>query len=304
MIYIEDDGKGNLVAVQKFTPEISAHNELLIKKFISMKMLDGLSVYSIDNYTTYIRLLSKRIGKRFEHITAHDIRNFLQQYKSEKGLSNYSVNQIRLDFNAFFSFLENEDYITKSPMRKIKSIKYQKTIKEPFSDEDIILMQDSCKNIKERAIIDFLYSTGCRVSEVVKLNIEDIDFVNQQCLVTGKGNKQRYTYFNSMAKIHLSEYLENRDDDNPALFVVDKFPHDRMQRSGFEYLIRELGNRAGVKNAYPHRFRRSIATKLLDKGMPIEQVQKFLGHSKLDTTLIYTKINNDAVKLNHTRFCN
>lgn len=301
MIYITKVDDDSYEAEERFTNEIIVHNDMMLKKYYKIRHMEGLSPYTLDSYINYLRVLSREVGKRYEDMNATNIRDFMIDYKERRNLSDYSLDSIRLMFNAFFTFLENEDYIKRSPMRKIKHIKFESTVRVPFTDEEMVRLRDACANIKELAIIDFLYETGCRVSEVVSLDIDDIDFENRELIVCGKGKKERIVYFGPNAKIHLEKYLETRTDGKSPLFVQSKFPNDRMNRSGIEFLVKQIGQRAGIKDCYPHKFRRTLATRLLEKGMPIEQVKEVLGHSSIDTTLVYAKVNNTEVKNNHRK---
>lgn len=193
-------------------------------------------------------------------------------------------------------------YIKKSPIRRIHKIKTKTTVKEVISDEDIEKLRDSCDVPRDKAIIDLLYSTGMRVGELVRLNISDINFEERECIVYGKGDKERRVYFDAKAKLHLQNYINSRNDTNPALFVTLDSPFDRLKISGVEIRLRELGRRINVSRIHPHKFRRTMATRAIDKGMPIEQVQKVLGHSQIDTTMQYAVVNQNNVKNSHRRY--
>ena len=235
-------------------------------------------------------------------MTTDDLRTYLTDYQKMNNCSKASVDNIRRNLSSFFSWLEEENYILKSPMKRIHKIKTDKVIKETYSDETLELLRDSCTSLRDLAIIDLLSSTGMRVGELVKLNINDIDFENRECVVFGKGNKERPVYFDARTKIHLKNYLNTRNDDNPALFVSLDLPHDRLKISGVEIRLRQLGRRLGISKVHPHKFRRTVATKAIDKGMPIEQVQSLLGHSQIDTTMHYAMVNQNNVKESHRRY--
>ena len=213
-----------------------------------------------------------------------------------------TVDNIRRNISSFFSWLEEEDYILKSPMRRIHKIKTKTVVKEVISDENMEKMRDACDEIRDLAIIGLLYSTGIRVGELVRLNIKDVNLEQRECVVFGKGDKERRVYFDAKAKIHLMEYLSGRTDDNPALFVSLDAPHTRLQISGVEIRLRALGRKLSLGRIHPHKFRRTMATRAIDKGMPIEQVQKILGHSQIDTTMQYAIVNQSNVKTSHQKF--
>ena len=236
------------------------------------------------------------------NIHTDHLRTYLTDYQKINNCSKVSIDNIRRNLSSFFSWLEEENYILKSPMKRIHKVKTDKVIKETLSDESLECLRDSCDNLRDLAIIDLLASTGMRVGELVNINIEDIDFENRECVVFGKGNKERPVYFDARTKIHLKNYLKSRTDDNPALFVSLDKPFNRLQISGVEIRLRNLGRRLGIHRVHPHKFRRTVATRAIDKGMPIEQVQSLLGHSQIDTTMHYAMVNQNNVKESHRKF--
>ena len=235
-------------------------------------------------------------------ITTEEIRHYLVKYQQINNCSKVTVDNVRRNISSFFSWLEKEDYILKSPMKRIHKIKTRQQVKETISDEAIEQLRDNCNCLRDLAIIDLLYSTGIRVGELVNLNISDIDFEARECIVFGKGDKERKVYFDAKAKIHLQEYLDKRIDDNPALFVTLDAPYDRLKISGVEIRMRRLGRLLHMEKIHPHKFRRTMATRAIDKGMPIEQVQKLLGHSQIDTTMQYAIVNQTNVKTSHQKY--
>ena len=278
-------------------------NTNLIEKFISSKRLEGCSENTIQYYQDTIEKLILFLEKPIKNINTDDLRKYLTTYREENKCSLTTIDNMRRIYSSFFSWLEDEDYIVKSPARRIHKIKTAKIIKNVYSDENIEEMRDTCKdNIRNLAIIELLISTGMRVGELVKLNKNDINFEERSCIVFGKGNKQREVYFDAKAKIHLEEYLKCRIDSNEALFVSYKEPHQRLSISGIELIIRKIGKKCNIEKAYPHKFRRTLATKAIDKGMPIEQVQKLLGHVKIETTMHYAIVNQNNVKISHRKY--
>ncbi len=247
-------------------------------------------------------MLENRTDIHFTHMTTDHLRTYLTDYQKINNCSKVSIDNIRRNLSSFFSWLEEENYILKSPMKRIHKIKTDKVIKETLSDESLECLRDSCDNLRDLAIIDLLASTGMRVGELVNINIEDIDFENRECVVFGKENKERPVYFDARTKIHLKNYLKSRTDDNPALFVSLDKPFNRLQISGVEIRLRNLGRRLGIHRVHPHKFRRTVATRAIDKGMPIEQVQSLLGHSQIDTTMHYAMVNQNNVKESHRKF--
>lgn len=277
-------------------------NEDYLNMFLSAKDIEGCSSKTLKYYKDIILKFIKKIEKPIQEITTDDIRLYFSQYKSTNGCGLATMDNIRRVFSSFFAWLEDEDYIVKSPVRRIHRVKSTIAVKEAFSDENIEVLRDECKSIRELAIIELLLSTGMRVGELVNLNIADMNFEDRSCIVLGKGNKQREVYFDAKTKLHLKQYLDSRKDDNEALFVSDIKPHQRLTISTIEYLVRTLGRSANIKKVHPHRFRRSCATMAIDKGMPIEQVKQLLGHTKIDTTMHYALVNQANVKHSHRKY--
>ena len=277
-------------------------NEKFINSFLSAKEIEGCSQRTISYYKENIQRLISKLEKPIKGITTEDIRNYLSNYKETNNCGSVTIDNIRRVFSSFFAWLEDEDYIIKSPVRRIHKVKTASIIKETFTDENIEKMRDECKNIRNLAIIELLISTGMRVGELVNLNIEDINFEDRSCIVQGKGNKQREVYFDARTKIHLMQYLNIRKDNNKALFVSKNKPHQRLSISGIELIVRKIGIKTDVNRVHPHKFRRTLATMAIDKGMPIEQVQKLLGHVKIETTMHYAMVNQSNVKISHRKY--
>lgn len=274
----------------------------VIKTFLSAKRVEGCSEKSMRYYESTIRNALASVGKNVKDVSTDDLRQYLDEYQQRSGASRVTVDNIRRILSSFFAWLEEEFYIVKSPVRRIHKVKTGKVVKETYSDEALEMMRDSCETTRDLAMIDILASTGMRVGELVKLNRNDIDFQNRECIVTGKGNKQRIVYFDARTKIHLQSYLQQRTDNNDALFVTLLAPHNRLQISGVEIRLRNIGKDLNMTKVHPHKFRRTLATMAIDKGMPIEQVQHLLGHQSLDTTLQYAMVNQANVKMSHRKF--
>jgi len=297
------------ITLQKYLkPEESAtaddvnDESTLVRSFLAAKRVEGCSDKTVRYYDSTIRNVLKAIGKDAKDIQTDDLRLYLDEYQTKSGVSKVTIDNTRRILSSFFSWLEDEDYIAKSPVRRIHKVKTCKTVKETYSDEALELMRDNSECIRDLAIIDMLASTGMRVGELVKLNRDDIDFENRECVVLGKGNKQRKVYFDARTKIHLQNYLKSRTDDNESLFVSLQKPYNRLLISGVEIRLRALGQKLDLNKVHPHKFRRTLATMAIDKGMPIEQVQQLLGHQSVDTTLQYAMVNQNNVKLSHHRF--
>lgn len=274
----------------------------LLTLFIAAKRVEGCSEKSLCYYESTIRNMLEIINKPEKQITTEDLRQYLDSYQRRGTVSKVTLDNVRRILSSFFAWLEDEDYIIKSPVRRIHKVKTGKTVKETYSDESLEIMRDYCDNPRDLAMIDLLSSTGIRVGELVKLNIADVDFENRECLVFGKGNKERKVYFDARTKIHLQKYLDSRTDDSPALFVSLLQPFQRLQISGVEIRLRKMGRELNIHKVHPHKFRRTLATIAIDKGMPIEQVQHLLGHQSIDTTLQYAMVNQVNVKNSCKKF--
>lgn len=277
-------------------------NEQLMSAFLSAKKVEGCSEKTLEYYRATLHKMLLGIDKGIAEITTNDVRQYLSDFKERRGSSKVTIDNIRRIFSSFFSWLEDEDYIAKNPVRRIHRVRADTLVKEIISDESLEILRDSCTEMRDLAMIDMLASTGMRVGELVRMNISDIDFQERQCVVFGKGNKERTVYFNARTKIHLSNYLQSRKDSNPALFVSLSEPFNRLSISGVEKRLRLLGDRINIAKVHPHKFRRTLATTAIDRGMPIEQVQKLLGHVKIDTTLHYAMVGQNNVKNSHRKF--
>ena len=280
----------------------SKSNQTLKEEFLSAKQVEGCSERSVNYYSSTLDNLIKNLEKPFNQIETEDLRVYLSEYQKKNNASKQTIDNIRRILSSFFTWLEDEDYILKSPVRRIHKIKTMKQVKETYSDEALERLRDNCKTIRDLALIDMLASTGMRVGELVKLNRVDVDFVNRECVVLGKGSKERVVYFDARTKLHLQNYLNSRTDDNEALFVSLLEPHNRLEIAGVEIMLRKLGRSLEINKVHPHKFRRTLATRAIDKGMPIEQVQKLLGHQKIDTTMEYAIVDQQNVKNSHKKY--
>lgn len=290
--------KYDVIEVEKDKKDDVDYAEL----FIASKKVEGCSERTLNYYKTTIENMLEQIKKEIKTVDTDDLRSYLTSYQEKNNCSKVTIDNVRRILSSFFSWLEDEDYIIKSPIRRIHKIKTTKVVRETYSDETIEKLRDSCEEIRDLALIDFLTSTGVRVGELVKLNKNDINFEDRSCIVFGKGSKEREVYFDARTKLHLEKYLSMRNDDNPALFVSLLSPYDRLEISGVEIRLRKLGRDLELQRVHPHKFRRTMATKAIDKGMPIEQVQRLLGHAKIDTTLQYAMVNQNNVKLSHHKY--
>lgn len=277
-------------------------NIQLLNNFIASKRVEGCSEKTLSYYESTIAKMFSLLPKHVYNMQTDDLRKYLADYQQTNGCSKSNIDNIRRILSSFFSWLEDENYILKSPVRRIHKIRIDKTVKETYTDEALEEIRDHCACIRDLAIVDMLASTGMRIGELVRLNITDIDFDNRECVVLGKGRKERPVYFDARTKIHLKAYLNQRMDDNPALFVSLLSPHNRLNISGIEIRLRRLGRDLGINKVHPHKFRRTLATRAIDKGMPIEQVQRLLGHSKIDTTMEYAMVDQNNVKISHRKY--
>lgn len=273
-----------------------------VEAFISAKRIEGCSEKTLKYYQSTIDALLTTLGKSAQQLTTEDLRDYLTNYQRKRQSSKVTIDNIRRILSSFFSWLEDEDYIIKSPVRRIHKVKTAKVVKDTYTDEELELMRDSCRSIRDLAMIDLFASSGMRVGELVALNREDINFSERECVVLGKGDKERMVYFDARTKLHLQDYLAERSDTNPALFVTLRAPHERLQIGGVESRLRNLGQQLRLQKVHPHKFRRTLATTAIDKGMPIEQVQQLLGHQKIDTTMHYAMVKQQNVKLAHRKY--
>ena len=290
------------IEVTSIKDELVADTTDYAKMFIAAKRIEGCSERTLNYYETTIKTMIDKLSKKVNSIETEDLRNYLSEYQAKNNCSKVTIDNVRRILSSFFAWLEDEDYIMKSPVRRIHKVKATQTVKETYTDEELEEMRDACVEIRDLAMVDFLASTGVRVGELVNLDRVDVDMQERSCVVLGKGGKEREVYFDARTKIHLQNYLNTRTDNNSALFVSLLRPYDRLKISGVEIRLRELGKRINIKKIHPHKFRRTMATKAIDKGMPIEQVQVLLGHRKIDTTLQYAMVNQNNVRNSHKKF--
>ena len=277
-------------------------NQEYLTKFLEAKKIEGCSERTIKYYRVTVEQLLRKVLDPIRKVTTEQMREYLVDYQKINNCGKTTIDNVRRNISSFFSWLEEEDYILKSPMRRIHKIRAEKLVKNVITDEDIERLRDGCDCLRDVAMIDLLYSTGIRVGELVRLNRSDINFSERECVVFGKGDKERRVYFDAKSKIHLINYLKSRTDNNPALFVSLDRPYNRLKISGVEIRLRQLGRKLHLDRVHPHKFRRSMATRAIDKGMPIEQVQKILGHSQIDTTMQYAIVNQNNVKAAHRKY--
>lgn len=282
--------------------EATNDNPKLVDAFVAAKRIEGCSEKTLKYYRTTIDAMVTSVNKRIRHIQTEDLRSYLTDYQGKNQSSRVTIDNIRRILSSFFAWLEDEDYILKSPVRRIHKVKTVSNIKETYTDEELEKMRDNCRELRDMAIIDMLASTGMRIGEMVLLNKADINFNERECVVFGKGDKERIVYFDARAKIHLQNYIDSRADDNPALFVTLRSPHERIKIGGIEARLRGMGEDLNIEKVHPHKFRRTLATMAIDKGMPIEQLQQLLGHKRIDTTLQYAMVKQSNVKHAHRKY--
>ena len=274
----------------------------LLKEFLLTKKLEGCSMRTLRDYHDKIMKLIDWTDKDLRELTTKDIRTYLYQYQEDRKVSRSTLDGMRLVISTFYTFMENEDIISKNPVRRIHKIKYDEIVRPPFSDEELETIRKTTTNIRDLAIVDLLYSSGMRIGECVSLNIKDMNFAEREVIVYGKGGKERICHVNARTKIEILEYLQSRVDQEPALFVSRNYPYNRLKKGGVEHMLKKIEEKTGIQSIHPHRFRRTLATNLLDKGMSLEQVQRILGHKKIETTLIYANVNQSVTKMNHQKF--
>ena len=282
--------------------ETEDDSQKLIDAFVYAKRIEGCSEKTLKYYRTTIEAMTEVINKGVRHMQTDDLRAYLTEYQEKHGSSRVTIDNIRRILSSFFSWLEDEDHILKSPVRRIHKVKTATNIKETYTDEELEKMRDNCVELRDLAIVDMLASTGMRIGEMVLLNKVDINFNERECVVFGKGDKERVVYFDARTKIHLQNYINSRSDNDPALFVTLRAPHTRIKIGGIESRLREIGRSLEIEKVHPHKFRRTLATMAIDKGMPIEQLQQLLGHKRIDTTLQYAMVKQSNVKIAHRRY--
>lgn len=291
-----------VVLKDAFGPKQPSGGQNLLTLFLTAKEVEGCSQKTLRYYEDTLARALSVLGKPIPQIESDDLRQYLNDYESTRHTSKVTIDNIRRIMSSFFSWLEDEDYIVKSPVRRIHRIKTPQVAREILTPEELESLRDACTAKRDLAVIDLLASTGMRIGELVRLNISDVNFHERECLVLGKGNKQRPVYFDARAKLHLAEYLQDRTDRSPALFVSLCSDAKRVTVGGMQLRLRKLGEICGIHRVHPHKFRRTLATHAIDKGMPIEQVQKLLGHAKIDTTMHYAMVNQNNVKASHRRY--
>ena len=282
--------------------ETEDDGQKLIDAFVYAKRIEGCSEKTLKYYRTTIEAMTEVINKGVRHMQTDDLRAYLTEYQEKHGSSRVTIDNIRRILSSFFSWLEDEDHILKSPVRRIHKVKTATNIKETYTDEELEKMRDNCVELRDLAIVDMLASTGMRIGEMVLLNKADINFNERECVVFGKGDKERVVYFDARTKIHLQNYINSRSDNDPALFVTLRAPHTRIKIGGIESRLREIGRSLEIEKVHPHKFRRTLATMAIDKGMPIEQLQQLLGHKRIDTTLQYAMVKQSNVKQAHRKY--
>lgn len=273
-----------------------------LKMFLSAKKVEGCSEETIKFYEITIKNMFKLVRHPIREITTEILRNYLIKYQGINNCSKVTLDNVRRNLSSFFSWLEDEDYILKNPIRRIHKMKTQSVVKKVITDEMIELIREGCLTLRDLAVVELLYATGIRISELVNLNISNIDFEERMCIVLGKGDKERLVYFDAKTKMVLLNYIRSRKDKNDALFVSFNQPHNRIKRNCIEYRLRLLGRRIGVWELYPHKFRRTMATRAIDKGTPIEQVQQILGHCQINTTMMYAVVSQSNTKFSYKKY--
>jgi Site-specific recombinase XerD len=266
------------------------------------KKIEGMSMKSLSLYKMILDDFFMKVHKPLKDINVNDIRIYLYKTQEERKISNRTLDERRIIINTFMEWSTNEGYIEKNPCRNIKAIKYERREKESLTDVEIEMIRNNYNNIRDKALVEFIYSTGCRVTEVSRVNIDDVNFETNELIVFGKGDKHRKVYLNAKTKLALQDYLKIRDDDNEALFVGLVKPYNRLAKSAIEKIVRDLGVKAGLKERlYPHKLRRTYATVMLDRGADLAEVQKALGHVNVGTTTVYAKALDSNIKNKHKK---
>lgn len=299
-LYVNDfDISQRETAVVKYTGYLPD----FYKTYIVSRKIEGLSKKTLELYNLYLDDFFFTVNKRAEDITANDIRVYLYTTQENRNISNRTLDSRRTAIHAFFEWAAGEGYIDKNPCRPIKNIKYERVEKKPLTDMELERIRQVCETVREKAMIEFLYSTGARVTEVCGVKKADIDFYKGEVVVLGKGNKHRTTYLNARCKLLLKQYFAIRDDESEYLFVSERKPHKVLKKEAIERIVRIIGERAELDRPLtPHLFRHTLATLMLQRGTPIAEVQKILGHVNINTTMIYAKVSDEDVKVSHMKY--
>ena len=284
------------IAVTDNTPDA------MLARYVATKRIEGKAESTIKRYRDICYMMIHAICKPLHEITTYDLRYYLAVYKEHRKVSNRTLDGIRRCFSSFFSWLSVEGLIVRNPCAALSQIKFAKVVKKPYTATEMERLKQACTSIRDLALIDFLYASGCRVSEVVRLNRTDINFQTQDAVVLGKGNKERKIYLTPVALMHLQDYLNTRTDTDPCLFASLRAPYKRLSKAGIERALKQLGERARVTNVHPHRYRRTLATNLLDRGANIQDVAAVLGHADLKTTQVYCYISQSNVRASYNKY--
>lgn len=273
-----------------------------LEEYLMSKALEGKSPGTVERYRYELQRLLSYTNKAVQDVTDGDISGYMRAYKGIRQVSNQTLKNVRAVYSSFFAWLRDRGRIGRNPMALVENIKVEQKLKKPYTDEEREMLLRNCGTLRDKAMMEFFYSTAVRVSELASLNREDIHFISKDLVVLGKGSKERTVYLNDRTNLYMKEYLQSRTDDNPALFVGTRSPHSRLSKTGIEDIIRRTGRRAGVEKAHPHRFRRTAATNALNRGMPVQEVAQLLGHAKLETTMVYCSVDQAGVKYHHQKY--
>lgn len=274
-------------------------DEDLLDAFLAAKEVEGRSKKTMERYAYIIRRFLAEAKTDTRHVTVYHIRAYLMAEK-KRGIGENTLEGCRCVFSSYFGWLQKEGLISANPCANLGAIKTPKIVREPYSPEELERLREACKTLRDRALLAFLLSTGCRISEVCALNRDDIDFQSLECTVLGKGNKERIVYLDAVAAMLLKRYLAGRKDADPALFIGSRA--ERLLPGGVRAMLKKLEAKTGVANVHPHRFRRTLATNLISRGMVIQEVAAILGHDKLDTTMRYVYLDKTAVKNSYRKY--
>lgn len=294
----------NNYEIQERCTEVVIHDDSnlgLIRKFIATKRLEGKSEKTIQRYQPELEKLGIALNKKITDVETFDLRLYLAMYKENRNVSNRTLDNLRKTISSFFGWLHDEGFINRNPAKNLKQIKYEKTVKKPFTPVEREKLKNACENSRDLALIEFLYASGLRVSEVSSLNRDSIDYISKEATVIGKGNKERKFYISEICIEYLKQYLSSRNDSNPSLFVSINAPYNRLSKEGIETAVKRLGKKASIENVHPHRFRRTLASDLVRKNVPIQEVAQILGHSDLRTTQVYVCLDQDSVKYHYNK---
>lgn len=275
--------------------------ERILRTFLAVKRLENCSKGTLEQYSRAVRIMMGTIGKRVQDITTNDVRFYLADYQARRHVSVSYMDTIRHYLSSFFSWAADEGYISRDPMRRIPKIKVPRKKKRPYTAEEREILRCHARTERDLALMEVLYCTAARVSEIVSLNRSDVDFAGRNVVIySHKSKKERIGYLTESASYHLRQYLSGRTDDSPALFVSHRAPYKRLGKSGIEAMLKGIGKETGI-HAHPHRYRGSFITDAATRGWSLDELQDYVGHADPKTTNLYRTKREQSIRAKFDR---